>query len=184
MWKFQEFVHTKHENLKIANIPTNFSVQKTWKRIKSHKILVNQNSLIFRKSSLIVQVSLLDQLKFALILLLRTWKMLSASRFGVFLMDQVLILWDPIWTIKLDCRKDQRILIKKYLMAFKPFSTHSTEILDSRSSNLKISRICTYKTWKTENCQYCNQFFSTKTWKWLKSHKILVNQNSLIFPTI
>ena len=66
----------------------------------------------------------------------------------------------------------------------KPFSTFSTVILVSKWSNVKISRICTYKTRKPKNCQYCNQFFCTKNWKWLKSHKILVNQNSLIFPKI
>ena len=55
--------------------------------------------------------------------------MLSASKLGVLLMDQVLILRDQIWTIKLDFREDQRILINKYLMTFNPFSNFCTEKL-------------------------------------------------------
>ena len=86
---------------------------------------------------------LLDQLKMDLILLSITWKMLSASNMGVFFMDQFLILQDPIWPIKLDFRKDQRILLKKYLTTFNPFSSFCTENLLWKSPNLKISRILT-----------------------------------------
>ena len=85
----------------------------------------------------------MDQLKMGLILLSITWKMLSASNMGVFFMDQFLILQDPIWPIKLDFRKDQRILLKKYLTTFNPFSSFCTENLLWKSPNLKISRILT-----------------------------------------
>jgi len=71
----------------------------------------------------------LDPLKMVPILKPITSKMLSASKFGPFLMDQVLALRDPIWIIELHFRKDQRILIKKCIMTFKPFSSFHTENL-------------------------------------------------------
>jgi len=89
-------------------------------------------------------VSKLDPLKMVPILEPITSKMLSASKFGPFLLDQVLALRDQFWTIELDLRKDQRILIKKYLMTFKPFSRFHTENLVAILPIFKFSSfVCT-----------------------------------------
>ena len=119
-----------------------------------------------------------------LILLSITWKMLSASNFGVFFMDQVLILQDPIWPIKLDFRKDQRILINKYLTTFKPFSSFCTAKLVAILAIFMFSCfVCTH-SWNLQIWWFWVNNFCRKSWKWLKSHEIVVNQNSLILPKI
>ena len=126
----------------------------------------------------------MDQLKIALILLSITWKMLSASKLGVLLMDQVLILRDQIWTIKLDFRKDQRILINKYLMTFKPFSSFCTDKLVAILAIFNYPWFVCTNSWNFQIWWFWVKNFSRKSWKWLKSHDIVVNQNSLIFPKI
>ena len=99
-----------------------------------------------------------------------------------FFMDQVLILQDPIWPIKLDFRKDKRILINKYFMTFKPFSSFCTEKMVAILAIFMFS--CFTNSWNLQIWWFWVDNFCKKIWKSLKSHEIVVNQNSLIFPKI
>ena len=123
-----------------------------------------------------------------LILLSITWKMLSASNMGVFFMDQFLILQDPIWPIKLDFRKDQRILLKKYLTTFNPFSSFSTAKLFAilaifRFSCFSSKPTVQYWQWnfKSPHMSYYHNSNSTMVhyWQWnFKPTRISCYQNS------
>ena len=62
-----------------------------------------------------------------LILLSITWKNVSGFKFGGIFYGSSFDTSGPNLTTKLDFRKDQRILINKYLMTFKPFSSFCTE---------------------------------------------------------
>ena len=130
------------------------------------------------------KVSKLDPLKVPPILKPITFLKLSTTKSEQFLIGPKVTPRNQIWTIKLDFRKDQRILINNYLMTFKLFSTLSTEILDSKSSNLKISRICTYKTWNRKIANIATNFSVQKLENGLKVIRYIINQNSLIFPKI
>ena len=115
----------KLENLKNANIATKFSMKKLENGLKVIRYLskffdLSKYQVVFSKFD--PEVSKVDPLKMLQFLKPITFFNLSTTKSDQFFIDLILTFKNRIWTIKSDFRKDQIILINKYLMSFKSFS--------------------------------------------------------------